>query len=68
MQTSHLRSLKAKHRKLERHIHEEQTHAARNDMLIERLKKEKLQLKELIERLQGREHEEAPSRRVRTRT
>ena len=50
MQTSHLKALKEKHQKLEREIHGESTHAARNDAMIERLKKEKLHLKEKIER------------------
>lgn len=52
MQTSHLKALKNKHRKLEQDIHEEETHAARNDLLIETMKKAKLYLKEKIERAQ----------------
>ena len=71
MQTSHLKALKAKHRKLERDIHSEQTHAARNEFLIETLKKEKLYLKELIDRMQGRRgnaetYDEPPRRRTRS--
>jgi hypothetical protein len=52
MQNSHLKALKDKHEKLERNIHDEQTHAARNEALIETLKKEKLYLKERIDRMQ----------------
>lgn len=50
MQTAHLKALKDKHAKLERNIHREQVHAARDEVLIERLKKEKLYVKELIAR------------------
>ena len=53
MQTSHLKALKSKHSKLERDIRSEQTHAARNEELIERLKKEKLYIKERIARSRG---------------
>ncbi len=53
MQTSHLKSLKNKHTQLEQKIHDEQNHAARNETLIERLKKEKLHVKELISRSEG---------------
>lgn len=53
MQTSHLKALRAKHQKLERDIHSEQGHAARNELFIERLKKEKLRLKEMIEHVEG---------------
>lgn len=56
MQHSHLKALEHKHKKLERVIHSEQTHAARNDLLIERLKKEKLCLKEEIEREKRTRH------------
>ncbi len=52
MQTSHLKALRDKHEKLERDIHGERVHAARNDVLIERLKKERLHLKERIDRMQ----------------
>ncbi|MFH1158126.1 MAG: DUF465 domain-containing protein [Pseudomonadota bacterium] len=51
MQTSHLKALKEKHEKLERSIHKETTHPARDATLIEKLKKEKLRLKEKIERV-----------------
>jgi hypothetical protein len=50
MQASHLKALKEKHTKLEQDIHSEQIHAARDDGRIERLKKEKLHVKELIVR------------------
>lgn len=53
MQTSHLKALKEKHTKLEREIHNEEVHAARNYVLIERLKKEKLHVKEQIVRTEG---------------
>jgi hypothetical protein len=52
MQASHLKALQQKHSKIERDIHAEMTHAARNNILIERLKKEKLHIKELIVRTQ----------------
>ena len=51
MQTSHLQSLKEKHEKLEQSIYKETTYPAQNTMLIERLKKEKLHIKEKIERI-----------------
>ena len=51
MQTSRLQSLKEKHKKLEQSIHKETAHPARNTLLIERLKKEKLHIKEKIERI-----------------
>jgi len=51
MQTSHLRALNEKHEKLEQNIQKETTHPARNTVLIEKLKKEKLHLKEKIERI-----------------
>lgn len=51
MQTSHLRALNEKHEKLERSIHKEMTYPAHNTTLIERLKKEKLLIKEKIERV-----------------
>jgi len=53
MQNSHLKALKNKHRKLEQDIHKEETHPARNDILIETMKKAKLYLKERIERVQN---------------
>ena len=50
MPSSHLNALNEKLEKLERDIHHESTHAARNDLLIEKMKKERLLLKEEIER------------------
>ncbi|MBI3440640.1 MAG: YdcH family protein [Proteobacteria bacterium] len=52
MQESRLKALKNKHEKLERHIQQERAGAAGNDVLINRIKKEKLHLKEEIARLQ----------------
>ena len=52
MQTSHLKALNTKHSKLERDIHSELSHPARDETRIEMLKKEKLHLKELIVREQ----------------
>jgi len=54
MQTAHLKALKDKHERLEKSIHTEQTHVARNSALIEKLKKEKLHLKEEIARYEER--------------
>lgn len=48
MHASHLKALKDKHSKLDHDIHAEMSHACRNDILIEKLKKEKLHVKELI--------------------
>ena len=52
MQTSHLTALKKKHEKLEQTIRKELVHADRDDALIGKIKKEKLFLKEEIERMQ----------------
>lgn len=52
MPNSHLTSLQTKHEKLEQKIHEEAKHAAADELLIRRLKEEKLHIKEEIERLQ----------------
>ena len=52
MQASHLKALQTKHNKLEQDIHCEMAHAARDDIRIEKLKKEKLHVKELIIRTQ----------------
>lgn len=52
MQTSHLKALQHKHSRLEQDIHAEMAHPARDVVLIERLKKEKLHIKELIARTQ----------------
>ena len=61
MQTSHLKALQNKHNKLEQDIHSERAHPARNEDLIERLKKEKLHIKERIARSQGTRAEETGS-------
>jgi hypothetical protein len=52
MQASHLKALQEKHEKLEQDIRNESNRAARNEALIARSKKEKLHLKEEIERMQ----------------
>ena len=52
MQTSHLKALQKKYEQLEQKIHEESVHAARNDFMIEDLKKRRLYLREEIERAQ----------------
>lgn len=54
MISTHLASLERKHAHLEKKIHDEQTHTSGDDLLIERLKKEKLHLKEEIESLRRR--------------
>lgn len=48
MHTAHLKALKNKHTKLEHDIHCEMNHPSRNEVLIEKLKKEKLHVKEMI--------------------
>jgi hypothetical protein len=48
---AHLDALKQKHAALDRRIHEEDQHAAPDDLEIKRLKLEKLRLKEEIDRL-----------------
>ncbi|MCE9507105.1 MAG: DUF465 domain-containing protein [Alphaproteobacteria bacterium] len=50
MLNSHLKSLQDKHEKLEENIRCESIAASRNDGLIDQLKKEKLLIKEEIER------------------
>ena len=50
MQTAHLKKLQQKHRDLEQRIHEELKHPSGDDLLIRRLKEEKLHLREEIER------------------
>ena len=51
MQTAHLKKLQQKHRELEEKIHEEYKHPSGDDLLVRRLKEEKLHLREEIERL-----------------
>ncbi len=53
MARTHLQALRRKKETLEEKIRRETTHAARNDMIIRRLKEEKLLLKERIERMQS---------------
>ncbi|MBI1214714.1 MAG: DUF465 domain-containing protein [Alphaproteobacteria bacterium] len=48
---AHLQALQKKHEELEKQIHRENSHAARNDVAIRRLKEQKLHIKEQIERL-----------------
>ena len=52
MLASRIESLQNKHEKLDEAIRKESLHAARDEALIEKLKKEKLQLKEEISRLE----------------
>jgi hypothetical protein len=52
MQNSHLRALKEKHERIERYIHTERAHPARDEIMIERMKKERLHLREEIERVE----------------
>lgn len=51
MAQAHLSALQKKHAALEDKIHREATRPARNDMVIRRLKEQKLHIKEEIERL-----------------
>jgi len=53
MARTHLQALQRKKETLEQKIHRESTHAARNDLIIRRLKEQKLHLKEQIERMHG---------------
>lgn len=46
-------SLKEKHEALEKSIHEEQKHLGSSDIAVEKLKKEKLKVKEEIEKLEA---------------
>lgn len=50
--SQHLNALKTKHDKLEETIQQEMAHPGHDDALIAKIKKEKLYLKEEIERLQ----------------
>jgi len=47
-----IESLKAKHANLEQKLHEEETRPHPDETLIHRIKKEKLEIKDEIERLQ----------------
>jgi hypothetical protein len=53
MAVSHLRALQKKHEKLEEKIHQESTHAARDDQAIKKMKLERLHIQEEIARLQA---------------
>jgi len=48
-----LASLKERHEALEKSIHEEQKHLGSSDVVIDKMKKEKLRLKEEIEKLES---------------
>lgn len=50
----HLRALKKKHEKLEHDIHKEQSHPARNDGAIKKMKEQRLHLREEIAALETR--------------
>jgi len=51
---SHIAELRDRHRTLEREIEQELLHPSSDDLRIAELKKQKLRLKEQIERLSGR--------------
>jgi len=51
MSLARMESLENKHQKLEKSIDKEESYPARNQNLIDKLKKEKLQLKQEITRL-----------------
>lgn len=53
MASAHLTALKKKHEDIEKKIHLETVHAARDEQTIRKLKEEKLFLKEKIEKLQA---------------
>lgn len=50
---SHILALQKKHEEIDKKIHQELTHAARDDIAIRRLKEQRLYLRDEIERLQG---------------
>ena len=50
----HLRALKQKHEKLEKNIHKELTHPARDEGAIKKMKEQRLHLREEIEALEAR--------------
>lgn len=50
---AHLAELSEKHRLLERRIEEEVTRPGSDDLTIQKLKKEKLKLKDMIARLES---------------
>ena len=53
---SHIREIADKHRRLQELIEAEMTHSAWDDMRVAALKKEKLRLKDELERLRTRNH------------
>ena len=53
---AHIRELTDKHQKLQELIDAEMTHSSRDQMRIAALKKEKLRLKDELERLRAQEH------------
>ena len=55
--TTRLGALKSKKEKLENHIHCESKYAARNEALIDKLKKQKLQIKEEIFKIENNRNE-----------
>lgn len=56
MTHAHLRALQKKHEDLEKKIHEETTHAAKDEQAIRKLKEQKLYVKEEIEKLKEAAH------------
>jgi hypothetical protein len=52
----HIRELADKHRKLQEQIDAEMAHSGWDEMRIAALKKEKLRLKDELERLRAQEH------------
>lgn len=51
MHNTRLHALKERHEKLEERIYHESTHPARDALLIDQLKKEKLRVRDEMERL-----------------
>ncbi len=51
MATAHLSALRRRHEELEGRLEDELKHAARDELVIRRLKEQKLHLKERIERM-----------------
>lgn len=59
MRESHLSSLERKHAELEKKLHEELQHPARDEVSIRRWKEQKLHLREEIEQLRHQSRERA---------
>ena len=53
---AHIRELSDKHQKLQELIDDEMAHSARDSVRLAALKKEKLRLKDELERLRAQEH------------